>query len=100
MATTKRFLYLMDIFLSVLKCDQSNFFHSPLVLSINTIQYYYSTKGQENKGLTDLKNPLVSQSHTLRVFRLISLISRPFTWKLADDFKAKNILLSVNIFTS
>lgn len=64
MATTNRFLYLMDIFLSVLKCDQSNFFHSPLVLSINTIQYYYSTKGQENKGLTDLKNPLVSQSHT------------------------------------
>lgn len=28
-----------------------SFFHSPLILNINTTQYEYSTMGQENKGL-------------------------------------------------
>lgn len=29
--------YLKDIFLAILKCDQSNFSHSPLILNINIL---------------------------------------------------------------
>lgn len=36
--------YLKDIFLAILKCDQSNFSHSPLILNINILSTWLWVK--------------------------------------------------------